>query len=330
MTVLDDRGSQMEDLSRDELNFVWLEITGRCNLTCVHCYAESGPTGTHGSVATERWLELIDEAAVMGTMLIQLIGGEPTLHPDFTRLLHRVLANGMEVEVYSNLFQISERVWKVLQAPGVRLATSFYSADEERHDRVTGRAGSQQRTLVNIEKAVALGIPIRVGIINMDTESSGEQAADTLRALGVDAVSIDNRRDVGRGAAPDADLTLTDPCDELCGACTSGSVAILPDGTVQPCVFSRWLPVGNVLESPLCDVVRGSLMRETTRVLDESFAKRIQLSEDPDVTCPPLSTVCPPKTNPPCQPSSGPCMPTSCNPNCEPSLYCVPRQSPPL
>jgi MoaA/NifB/PqqE/SkfB family radical SAM enzyme len=26
-----------------ELSFVWLEITGKCQLECAHCYADSGP-----------------------------------------------------------------------------------------------------------------------------------------------------------------------------------------------------------------------------------------------------------------------------------------------
>ena len=25
-----------------DLRFLWLEITAKCNLSCVHCYAESG------------------------------------------------------------------------------------------------------------------------------------------------------------------------------------------------------------------------------------------------------------------------------------------------
>jgi MoaA/NifB/PqqE/SkfB family radical SAM enzyme len=31
-----------------ELSFLWLEITGKCQLHCTHCYAESGPRETHG------------------------------------------------------------------------------------------------------------------------------------------------------------------------------------------------------------------------------------------------------------------------------------------
>ncbi len=40
-----------------------LEITGKCNLTCSHCYAESGPRlSLRGEMATADWLRLIDEA----------------------------------------------------------------------------------------------------------------------------------------------------------------------------------------------------------------------------------------------------------------------------
>jgi hypothetical protein len=39
------------------LSFLWLEITGRCQLACRHCYAESGPRGTHGSMATRSGCE---------------------------------------------------------------------------------------------------------------------------------------------------------------------------------------------------------------------------------------------------------------------------------
>jgi len=39
MTTVENRQatSVMNDLS-----FLWLEITGKCNLTCSHCYADSG------------------------------------------------------------------------------------------------------------------------------------------------------------------------------------------------------------------------------------------------------------------------------------------------
>lgn len=33
-----------------DVSFLWLEITGKCQLACEHCYVDSGPTGSLTSV----------------------------------------------------------------------------------------------------------------------------------------------------------------------------------------------------------------------------------------------------------------------------------------
>ena len=64
------------------LRFLWLEITGKCNLLCTHCYADSGPEADlYGNMAFEDWTRAISEAAELGCRQIQFIGGEPTMHP---------------------------------------------------------------------------------------------------------------------------------------------------------------------------------------------------------------------------------------------------------
>jgi MoaA/NifB/PqqE/SkfB family radical SAM enzyme len=89
-------GAQAE---ADQLAFVSLEITGRCQLSCEHCYASSGPRGSEGSMTTCEWLHVIDQMATLGVKRVQLIGGEPTAHRDFAVLMDAILAGGMEVEI---------------------------------------------------------------------------------------------------------------------------------------------------------------------------------------------------------------------------------------
>lgn len=55
-----------------ETSFLWLEITGRCQLACVHCYAESGPAGSHGLMTKADWLRVLDEAAEIGVEMVQI------------------------------------------------------------------------------------------------------------------------------------------------------------------------------------------------------------------------------------------------------------------
>ncbi|MCI0378486.1 MAG: radical SAM protein [Gemmataceae bacterium] len=64
-----------------------VEITSSCNLECPMCYASSGPRGKHLSFAEckqaiDRLVEVEGRAEVL-----QLSGGEPTIHPDFLKIL---------------------------------------------------------------------------------------------------------------------------------------------------------------------------------------------------------------------------------------------------
>lgn len=136
------------------LRFVWLEITGKCQLACIHCYADSGPEGTHGTMTTEDWRRVISDVADADAALVQFIGGEPTLHPDLSELIDHALTLGLEVEVFSNLVHVPGALWEVFERPGVRLATSWYSDDAEEHAQITKRS-THARTLANITEGQA-------------------------------------------------------------------------------------------------------------------------------------------------------------------------------
>jgi sulfatase maturation enzyme AslB (radical SAM superfamily) len=84
-------------------SFLELEITGFCQLACVHCYADSGPHGGRGTMTTADWERVIDQAAAISVRMVQFIGGEPTLDPALPRLVRRALRNALKVYVYSNL-----------------------------------------------------------------------------------------------------------------------------------------------------------------------------------------------------------------------------------
>ncbi|MGZ4044318.1 MAG: radical SAM protein, partial [Bacteroidia bacterium] len=65
-----------------------IEVTDRCNLTCPTCYAESSPTfGNHRTLdEIKRMLDVI--VANEGKPdVVQLSGGEPTIHPHFFEIL---------------------------------------------------------------------------------------------------------------------------------------------------------------------------------------------------------------------------------------------------
>ena len=242
-----------------DLRFAWLEITGKCQLSCTHCYAESGPRGNEGVLRTRDWFRTIDEVAELGAHSIQFIGGEPTLHPDLPEFVDRALAAGLEVEVFSNLVHIGPRLWDTFSRPGVRLATSYYSDTASQHEAITRRRGSHARTRANIAEALRRDIPLRAGVIDVSSsERIGLQrtraAQADLSSLGVSDVGVDRLRRIGRGAnaSPGSDQP---GFDQLCGRCGHGAVAISPSGDVWPCVFARRIQLGNILDTNLATIL---------------------------------------------------------------------------
>jgi len=247
MTTLTDPAARPAR-STPAFSFLWLEVTGRCGLACSHCYAGSGPSASHGVMTGDDWRSVITQAADMG-------GGEPTLHPDFFALLAHAIKAGLAAEVYSNLTHVKDSLWDLLARPGISLATSYYSDDPAEHDAITGRPGSHARTLAGIRHAIARGIPLRAGIVEVTEGQRTARARAELEALGVTRIRTDRLRRLGRAAdAAGPDVS------ELCGRCGRGIAAIIPSGDVTPCVMARWLPAGNVRQAPLADILSGPAM----------------------------------------------------------------------
>ncbi|WP_435599977.1 SPASM domain-containing protein [Streptomyces sp. C10-9-1] len=110
-----------------------------------------------------------------------------------------------------------------------------------------------------ITDAAALGgATVRAGIVDILPGQRVAEARAELESMGVKHINTDRVRAVGRAALPGQAPTL----DEMCGRCTRGRAAILPNGNVAGCVLSRDFPAGNVRETPLAEVFGGAAWAE--------------------------------------------------------------------
>jgi len=246
----------------DGLDFLWLEITGRCNLACTHCYASSGPD----LPLTERmkfadWCRVIEDARSAGCRRLQFIGGEPTIHPDLEPLLEHAARVGFRrCEVFTNATLLRDGLVRTFKRLRVLVHFSFYSFDPAVHDRITGQKGSFERTVEGIRELVRRRVRLAAGIILLpENEAHVKQTRKLLRRLGVHLIGVDQIRGIGRGQRF---LTLgASPRDELCGQCWNGKLCIDSNGDAHPCVFSRFVSVGNVLDEGIGAIVAGARLR---------------------------------------------------------------------
>jgi MoaA/NifB/PqqE/SkfB family radical SAM enzyme len=250
------------------LDFLWLEITGKCNLECVHCYADSSPRGSlYGKMSAADWLAVIDDAADAGCRQLQFIGGEPTLHPDLDAMIRRARErNYALIEVYTNATALTERRLALFQEMGVSLATSFYSYNARTHEKITKGPGSFARTVMGIEAATRKGLPVRVGLVHMQGINDHDRPGSIafLHGLGATMIGEDWVRDIGRGSKQTGmDATSDAYFGSLCGQCWKGKLCVTPDGSAYPCVFSRKSCVGDVREQRLSEILASRGLLET-------------------------------------------------------------------
>lgn len=229
------------------------------------------------------WRAVITDAAALGIRTVQLIGGEPTVHPYWREFTELALSLGLRVEIYSNLFHVAPVWWEVFTREGVTLGTSYYSDDPAEHDEITGREGSHARTRRHIREAVDRGARVRAGIVDVLPGQRVAEARAELQAMGVRHINTDRVRAVGRAAPPGQAPTL----DEMCGRCTRGRAAVLPNGDLAGCVLSRDFPAGNVRDTPLAELISGAAWAELSASVPS-----------------PRGSACPPNDSGDCDPAS--------------------------
>jgi MoaA/NifB/PqqE/SkfB family radical SAM enzyme len=289
---------------RASLDMLWLELTAKCNLNCKHCYADAGVTRPlEGDMTLEDWLATVDEALEIGASAFQLIGGEPTLHPHFRTLLDHIgKANPRVLEVYTNATRLTDDLVGCLKDNGARVAASFYAGQPDAHDALTMRPGSWRRTVAGLERAVAAGLRVRIGIVETaETRPHVGEAIAFLTQLGLHDIGVDAERGIGRGRRRASD-TAGEDLSQLCGQCGMARLCVTSTGAVHPCVFSRKTPLGDARNGLRAALESAALARFCAALEAERHSRRA-CGDDADFCNPG-----------PCHPSN-PCPPAGPQPD---------------
>ncbi|MBI5223569.1 radical SAM protein [Candidatus Micrarchaeota archaeon] len=248
----------------NSLDFLWLELTPKCNLQCIHCYADSGLyVPSKQMMCYEDWRSILENAFGLGCKKVQFIGGEPTLYPYLSNLIADARNIGYEfIEVFTNGTLLNSLLMETFQKFRVNLAFSVYASNADIHDAITLQKGSFLKTISGIRQAIDYGLSIRVGIIVMQLNSNDIKKAVTyLKNLGVLSVGIDWVRGIGRGNTLSQSKS---PLDNFCSACCQNKLCIDSSGQVFPCIFARFCQVGHVSEG-LKKILEGKLLQDFRR-----------------------------------------------------------------
>jgi len=258
-----------------KLNLLWLEVTGRCNLNCIHCYASAQRARLPDvDLKFNVIARTIRESAELGCPTLQFTGGEPTLRRDLKKLILEAKDSGIpNIEVFSNGVHIPETLLNFFSKEEIHLAISIYSHRARIHDSITRVQGSHHRTMRNLKKIVAKSIPIRCEIIKMETNNNDFWGTSAmLSSLGIELKYSHPLLPIGRGIGKKSSLNWTaysqiigdlTSCPDICefnrkrrwNDCWFGKASMLFNGDITPCIFARDQIAGNITRERLSFII---------------------------------------------------------------------------
>ncbi|MGB9201105.1 radical SAM protein [Methanobacterium sp.] len=154
--------------------------TKKCNLSCKHCYRESGPDVTSTSeLDTAQGKRLIDQIKESGFKILILSGGEPLLREDIFELASYADSNGLRPALGSNGMMISSKIAEKIVSSGISVVSiSLDSATEKYHDDFRNSSGSWQKAVKGIKNSIDAGLKVQINTTL--TENNFEQFEDVV------------------------------------------------------------------------------------------------------------------------------------------------------
>jgi radical SAM protein with 4Fe4S-binding SPASM domain len=263
-----------------------IEFTRKCNFRCPYCYVPGTQPPANELTAAE--IEsVLRQAKDMGALKIIVLGGEPMVYPELFERLTFIHDLGMEIEMFTNGYNITREHAKRLYDLGINVVLKMNTFDPDLQDKLAGVADAHKviaRALKNLEDAGypdeshVLAVSTIISQVNKDeipqlwrwlrekdvlpyvemitpqgraTENDWlAVSSEELKEL-FDEISRMDREEFGQDWEPQPPL--------VGNACLRHgfSCLVTSTGDVMPCVGIP-IPVGNIRSDSLADILADS------------------------------------------------------------------------
>ncbi len=194
-----------------------IEITDACNYVCDHCYVSASPWKQSKRDGRDL-LKLLDFLRNSGVKVLELTGGECTIHPDFMKVLTKaselfhlvaVVSNGWRIGKRDNLAQFISSHANVVTQISIDGMEAF-------HDEFRGRKGAFAAACEAVRKLRAYGTVVRLAMtVTWDNLQYVEDVIRLAKSLDASTFSLAPVTSFGRagekhlaGSCADSDHKL--------------------------------------------------------------------------------------------------------------------------
>ena len=144
------------DPSRRRPIAVW-NCSRRCNLSCVHCYADSRDTAYAGELTTDEARAMIRDLKDFNVPVLLFSGGEPLMRPDLFELNVYARELGLRTVISTNGTLITPEVARRIKDTGFEYIGVSLDGIGKNNDRFRGKIGAFEDALNGIRNLVDVG-----------------------------------------------------------------------------------------------------------------------------------------------------------------------------
>lgn len=191
--------------------FFSIDVTGKCNFRCLHCYNDSG-NQLDGELTDEEVLDVVRQAAELKPVSLCLCGGEPMLRKNILELIKAGTKNGTTVNMVSNGYLCSRELLEKMKDAGLdTLQISLDGINEMQHDTFRGFFGAFDKAIQTMKDGINVGLNV---ITSFTPNKMNVRTLDDYFALcndiGISQVRIMPLIPMGRGSKIDNLLLNSD------------------------------------------------------------------------------------------------------------------------
>lgn len=167
-----------------------IAVTYRCNLTCEFCYVGRKQTSELGTGDMKKIIYRVFHEAEIPS--VSFTGGEPLLREDICALVGYAAGIGMWTNIITNGTLITAPLLDGLKEAGLSSTqVSLEGATARVHDRITGVAGSFEKTIASISLLRKKKIPVHTNTtISRHNFQCIEDIPRLIRSLGLPRFSM--------------------------------------------------------------------------------------------------------------------------------------------
>jgi len=196
-----DLPAHLLQFSADKKPVVVWNVTRRCNLKCVHCYARATGEADPDELTFKEGLALLEDLARFGAPVVLFSGGEPLMRPDLSDLVRRAVELGLRAVISTNGTLITRAKADELKTLGLSYVGISLDGPAEINDPFRGVKGAFDQALKGVANCQAAGLKVGLRFtINRRNQAEVGQIFDLMAERKIPRVCFYHLVYAGRGS----------------------------------------------------------------------------------------------------------------------------------